>query len=162
MIDKKGRIFGVVSLVDLFAVVMVGAIVAFVYFNVGSARFELDDEQAVLITFFHPTLEDFTVHAVDIGAPVINDANETFMGYVVGVDIADSISFMPDIHGMEVASPMQGYSSIAITSRVYGRISGGAVVLGGNIYGVGTEIIIWAGRAKTMLHISDVRVEDLT
>ncbi|MCL2223415.1 MAG: DUF4330 domain-containing protein [Defluviitaleaceae bacterium] len=160
MLDKKGRLFGKVSVVDLFAVVMVAAIVAVVYFNIGGrAHLNVGAEQPVLITFFNPALHDFTVNAIEIDTPVIDDVNATFLGTVVGVEVGDSISFMPDIHGNEVASPMEGHSSVAITSRVYGRISDGAVVLGGNVYGVGSEVIIWAGRAKTMLHISDVRAE---
>jgi hypothetical protein len=160
MLDKKGRIFGKVSLVDIFAVVVIGAVIAVVYFNAGaSGRPEVGGEQAVLITFYNPALHDFTVEAVELGTPVINDANNTFMGNVVNVEIADSVNFFPNIHGNEIGTPMEGFSSIAITSRVYGRMSGGAVVLGGNIYGVGTEIIIWAGKAKTMLHISDVQAE---
>jgi hypothetical protein len=77
----------------------------------------------------------------------------------VDIQIDESISYMPDVNGIEVASPMEGYSSVSITSRVNGRISDGAVVLGGNVYGIGAEVIIWAGRAKTMLLISDVQLE---
>jgi len=161
MIDNKGRLFGKVSVVDLFAVVIIAAVIAVVYFNVGaSGRPVTGAGQPVLITFFSPALHDCAAHAVEIGAPVIDDVNETFLGRVVSVEIDESISFMPDIHGNEVASPMEGHSSIYITSRVNGRLSDGAVVLGGNVYGIGTEVIIWAGRAKTMLHISDIQAEE--
>ena len=160
MLDKKGRLFGKVSLVDLFAVVVIAAIIAVVYFNVGGRRhIDAGAVQPVYITFFNPALHDFTVHAVEVGRAVIDDVNETFLGTVVGVEIGDSINFMPNIYGNEVASTMDGFSSIHITSRVYGRMSGGAVVLGGNVYGVGSEVIIWAGHAKTMLNISEVRTE---
>ncbi|MCL2577401.1 MAG: DUF4330 domain-containing protein [Defluviitaleaceae bacterium] len=160
MLDKKGRLFGKVSVVDLFAVVVIAAIIAVVYFNVGGrSHINPGTEQPVLITFFNPALHDFTANAVEIGAVVIDDVNETFLGRVVDVEIGESVSFMPDIHGIETASPMEGHSSVYITSRVNGRISDGAVVLGGNVYGIGSEVIIWAGRAKTMLHISDVRAE---
>ncbi|MCL1863011.1 MAG: DUF4330 domain-containing protein [Defluviitaleaceae bacterium] len=161
MIDKKGRLFGLVSLIDLFAVAVVAAVVAVVYFNVGaSGRPVVGAEQPVYITFFSPALEDFTVNALAENTPVIDDANGTFLGTVVSVAVGESIAIMPDMHGNEVASPMDGFYSVAITSRVYGGTTGGAVVLGGNVYAVGEEVIIWAGRAKTMLHISDIRVEE--
>jgi len=158
MIDDKGRLFGKVSIVDLFAIIVVGAVIAVVYFNVGaSGRPQTSAEQAVYITFFHPALEDFTVGALEMDAPVINDTNDTFMGRVVGWEVGDSISFMTDIHGNEIATPHGYRSSVAIMARVYGRLTEGAVVLDGNIYSVGTEVVIWAGMAKTMLHISDIR-----
>ncbi|MCL1884224.1 MAG: DUF4330 domain-containing protein [Defluviitaleaceae bacterium] len=158
MIDNKGRLFGKVSVVDLFAIVIIAMIIAVVYFNVGASGRPVTQgsEQAVYITFFNPALQNFTVDALEIGAPVIDDANDTFLGRVVAIEVGDSISFMPDIHGNEVASPMEGYSSVSITARVDARISEGAPVLGGNVYGVGSEVIIWAGRAKTMLHISEI------
>lgn len=159
MLDKQGRLFGKISLVDLFAIIVIAAVIAVVYFNVGAGRrFIVGAEQPVYITFFHPALEDFTVNAIEQGAPVINDANDTFMGNVVNVQIGESISLMPDVHGIETASPMEGFSSVYITSRVYGGVTDGAVVLGGNVYGVGLEVIIWAGRAKTQLFISEVRI----
>jgi len=160
MIDNKGRLFGKISLVDLFALAVIAAIVAVIYFGVGGrAHIAAGDVQPILITFFNPALEDFTVDALEIGAPVIDDGNENYLGTVVNLQRGESISIMPDIHGTEVASPMEGYSSVYITARVYGRISDGAVVIGGNVYGVGLEVIIWAGRAKTMLHISSIQVE---
>ena len=160
MIDKQGRFFGKVSVVDLFAVAVVAAIIAVVYFNFGaSGHLVTSDEQPVLITFYNPALHDFTVNAVEIDAPVIDDTNETFLGRVVDIEIGESVNFMPDVNCNEVASVMDGYSSISITARVNGRISDGAVVLGGNVYGIGAEVIIWAGRAKTMLLISDVQIE---
>ncbi|MCL2048614.1 MAG: DUF4330 domain-containing protein [Defluviitaleaceae bacterium] len=161
MIDNKGRLFGKISLVDLFVFTVLAAVIAVVYFNVGTgSRPVTGAEQSVLITFYNPALHDFTVQAVEIGARVINDTNETFMGTVEDIVIGDSVSFMPAVDGHEVATPMEGFSSIYITSRVQGRLSEGAVVLGGNVYGVGEEIIIWAGRAKTMLNISDIRLAD--
>ena len=160
MIDNKGRLFGKVSVVDLFVVVVLAAVIAVVYFNFGSgSRPVTGAEQPILITFFNPALHDFTVNALRENTPVINDTNETFMGTVVGIEVGESISFMPDIHGNEVSSPMEGFSSVYITSRVDGRISDGAVVLNGNVYGIGEEVIIWAGRAKTMLNISNITEE---
>ncbi|MCL1877832.1 MAG: DUF4330 domain-containing protein [Defluviitaleaceae bacterium] len=160
MLDKKGRLFGKVSLIDLFAVIIIAAVIAVVYFNVGGGRPIVGAEQYVLITFFNPVLHDFTVdaaeEAAERGLPVIDDANGVFLGNVVEVVRGDSISVMPNVHGIETVSHMPGHSSVYITSRVNGRLSDGAVVLGGNIYAVGSEVIIWAGSAKTMLHISEI------
>jgi len=161
MLDKKGRLFGRVSVVDLFVVIVLIGVFMVVYLNVGGREWAVVTGPArpVYITFFHPALEDFTVNALEYGAPVINDADGTFMGNVVGIKPGESVGFAPDRHGNEVASPMAGYSSVSIQSRVYGHISDGALVLAGNVYAVGEEIIIWAGAAKTMLLISEITVE---
>lgn len=158
MIDKQGRIFGKISVVDIFIVAIIAAVVAVVYFNVGAGGRPAvaGPARPVYVTFFHPALEDFTVNAIALNVPVINDSTGSFMGTVVGVERGDSINFLPDVHGNEIASPMEGYSSVSITSRVYAHLTNGAAVIEGNIYGVGTEIIIWAGKAKTHLQIAEI------
>ena len=158
IIDNKGKLFGKVSLIDIFAVVVLGMVFLVVYttFGFGSRPVVTGGEQPVKITFFMPALENFTVEAIEMGARVENDTDGTFMGHVVGIDIGESINFMPDMDGREVASPMEGYSSVTIQSLVYGQLVDGLLLLDGNLYGSGTTIIIWAGKAKMMLQISDI------
>lgn len=158
IVDDKGRLFGKISLIDIFAVVVLVMVVAVVYLNfgLGTRPVATGPEQPVIITFFIPALENFTVEALEIGAPVENDTDGTFMGHVIGFEVGESISFMPDANGNEVASPMEGFSSVTIQSQVYGRFVDGTLLLGGNLYGSGTTVIIWAGRAKMMLQVSDI------
>jgi len=158
IIDNKGRLFGKISLIDIFAlsVLIMVFLVVYLNFGIGSRPVVTGGEQPVKITFFVPALENFTVEAIEMGARVENDTDGTFMGHVIGIDIGESINFMPDMHGREVASPMEGFSSVTIESLVYGQLVDGLLLLDGNLYGSGTTIIIWAGRAKMMLQISDI------
>lgn len=158
ILDNKGRLFGKISLIDIFAAAVLIMVFLVVYMNIdiGTRPRVTGGEQPVKITFFTPALENFTVEAIDMGARVENDTDGTFMGHVVGIDIGESINFMPDIDGREVASPMEGFSSVTIESVVNGQLVDGLLLLDGNLYGSGTTIIIWVGRAKMMLQISDI------
>jgi len=158
IIDAKGRLFGKISLIDIFAVAVVTMVFLVVYttFGFGSRPVVTGAQQPVMITFFIPALEDFTVDAIEMGARVENDTDGTFMGNVVNIEIGESINFMPDQDGREVASPMEGFSSVTIQSLVYGQLVDGLLLLDGNLYGSGTTIIIWAGKSKMMLQISDI------
>ncbi|MCL2564600.1 MAG: DUF4330 domain-containing protein [Defluviitaleaceae bacterium] len=158
IIDKKGRLFGKISLIDIFAVVVLIMVFMVVYLNIGTnARAAAAGrEQPVVITFFKDSLENFTVEALERGARVENDTDGTFMGNIINIEVGESINFMPDIDGNEVASPMEGHSSVTIQTQVMGRMVDGTVLLNGNLYGNGTQIIIWAGIAKIQLFITDV------
>ena len=158
IIDDKGRLFGKISLIDIFAAAVLIMIFMVVYLNIGTnARVAAAGrEQPVVITFFKDALEHFTVEALELGVRVENDTDGTFMGYITSIEIGESINFMPDIDGNEVASPMEGFSSVTLQTRVNGRMADGTVLLGGNLYGAGTQIIIWAGIAKIQLFITDV------
>jgi len=158
IIDQKGKLFGVISLIDIFAVVVLAMVLLVVYttFGFGTRPIVTGAEQPVKITFFTSDLQDFTVNAIQMGARVENDTDGTFMGNVVGIEIGESISFMPDQDGREVASSMEGRSSVTIESVVYGQLVDGLLLLEGNLYGSGTTIIIWVGKAKMQLQISDI------
>ncbi|MCL2204266.1 MAG: DUF4330 domain-containing protein [Defluviitaleaceae bacterium] len=160
MIDKKGRLFGKVSLVDVFAAVVLIAVFFVVHFTVGARQAPgLGAEQPILITFFHPTLEDFTAETFTLGVPTLDYEARIHMGYVVAIEIGESIRFMPDRQGNEVASPMEGRSSVRLQTRVMGRMSHGAAVLGGEMYVVGDRVFLWAGTTWAIIHISDIQPE---
>ena len=159
MIDDKGRLFGKVSLIDIFVLVVLALVFMVVYLQIGtnSKAAIKESDQLIQITFYKEALENFTVNAIENGARVENDTNATFMGNVVDVEIGESVNYMPDVNGKEIASPMEGFSNVKITTEVMGKISEGSALLNGNLYGAGTKIIIWVGKAKMELFISDVR-----
>ena len=159
MIDDKGRLFGKISLIDIFVLIVLGLVFLVVYFQIGtnSKAATRESDQLIQITFYKEALEDFTVKALKEGARVENDTNATFMGNIVNLEIGESVNYMPDVNGREIASPMEGFSSVTITTEVMGKLSDGSALLSGNLYGAGTQIIIWAGKAKMQLYISDVQ-----
>jgi hypothetical protein len=157
MLDDKGRLFGKVSLVDLFAVVVVAAVFYVVYtFTSADERHEAGEERYVTLTFFTPLVHGFTARAVETGVPVIDDDGAIFLGHVTGTEIGEGVRFLPDRLGNEVASSIEGYNSLKIRTRVRAPMTHGAVLLGGNVYAVGSEAHIWAGNVRVVVHISDI------
>ena len=159
MIDDKGRLFGKISLIDIFVLIVLALVFMVVYFQIGtnSKAAVRESDQPLQITFYKEALENFTVNALKEGARVENDTNATFMGNIVAIEVGESVNYMPDANGNEIASPMEGYSSVKITTEVMGKLSDGSALLNGNLYGSGCQIIIWAGKAKMQLYITDVQ-----
>ncbi|MDR2898983.1 MAG: DUF4330 domain-containing protein [Clostridiales bacterium] len=160
ILDNRGRVLGKVSIIDIFVVVVLISVFAVAYLKFGnnSKSAVREPEQAVRITFYKEALEDFTVSSIEEGAPVVNDTNGTFMGNIEEIIVGESINYLPDINGAEQPSVMEGYSSVAIVTEVNGRMSEGALLLNGNLYGSGSKCIIWAGKAKIQLMIKDIEV----
>jgi hypothetical protein len=160
ILDNKGRLFGRVSIIDIFVIAVLVSVFAVAYLKFGnnSKSAVREPEQAVRIIFYKEALEDFTVSSIEMGAPVVNDTNGTLMGNVKEINIGESVNYLPDINGVEQPSPMEGYSSVEIVTEVNGRISEGALLLNGNLYGSGSKCIIWAGKAKIQLMIKDIEV----
>ena len=155
MLDKKGRLFGYISIVDLFAVVMVGAIF-FAVWSLAGSRPVLEGEQDIYVTFRVAAVQDFTARALQLDVPVMDDDGGIHLGRVVDFLIGDSEVFLPDRAGHMVATTMAGYHSVALTTRVPGRLTDGAVVLGGRLYAVGSEVHLWAGGVRMIMYVVEI------
>lgn len=157
MIDDKGRLFGKISIIDIFIILVIISVVLVAYFKFGNKSYSgvREKEQLVHMKFFTPEVEDFTL-IVEEGDNVVNETNGSNLGKVVEVNIGDSLVISPDSEGKLIPSAKEGYSSMEITSEVMGRITEGSVVVDGNIYSSGSEIVIRAGDAKIFLKISDI------
>ena len=155
MIDKKGRLFGVVSVVDLFAVLMVGAIF-FAVFSLARSRPVLEGEQDVAMTFYVAAVQDFTARALVSDVPVMDDNGGISLGRVTGFDVGDAVYFLPDRMGNMVAASPQGYHSVTLHTQVRGRMTDGAIVLNGRLYAIGSEVHLWAGGVRMIMYISAI------
>jgi hypothetical protein len=158
MIDKKGRLFGKVSLVDLFAVVVIAAVFFVVYLYAGGrGRLELSEAQPVTITFYHPALQDFIAYHLTADVPVMDDDAGTYMGQVSAITLGESIHFSPNRQGQMIQTAIQGRYAVYIQTRVQGQLHNGAVVLNGTVYAIGDEVHLWAGDTRIIAHISNIQ-----
>lgn len=158
ILDDKGRLFGKVSIIDIFVLIMIAAIILVAYFKFGNttAIGAKGPEQLVHIKFFTPSVENFTAEVLNEGDIVVNETNNNPMGKVVDIKTGESVMFSPDENGNLIASSLEGYSALEITSEVMGKLNEGSVVINGNLYTTGSEIVIRAGKAKLFLKISGI------
>jgi len=155
ILDDKGRLFGKVSIIDIFVLITVVAIVFVAVFQFGR-RTSAATIETVQIEFRMDALEDFTVRAVSVGDIISDDANGNFLGDIINIEVGESIVYDFGDSGELVRSSMDNYSSIVMTTEVVASYLDGSVIIGGNMYTTGTLIIIRAGNARIQLNISNI------
>jgi len=167
IIDKNGRLFGKVSVIDALIVVFIlaaGIFFAARYMSsrnnpigAGSALDELE------ITFYSEEVNNFVVDAIKEGDAAKEYAQYASFGNVVKVEIADSITWVGDSNGIIYPSSKDGnYSSITVTTRARGKINAIGFELDGSTYFVGKTVIMQFGKAGFQGRISGVeRVADI-
>jgi len=167
IIDKSGRLFGKVSVIDVLIIVLIvaaGFFFATRYFSNSSSPIgpgsSLDELE---ITFYSEEVNNFDVDAIKIGDPAMEYAQYASFGNVVNVEKADSISWVGDFDGIITPSSKDGYfSSVTVTTRARGRISDIGFELDGTNYFVGRTVILQFGKAGFQGRISSVeRVADI-
>ncbi|MCL2187394.1 MAG: DUF4330 domain-containing protein [Defluviitaleaceae bacterium] len=157
MLDKKGRIFGKVSLIDIFAVVMLAAVFFVVYFTIGGRNVPTPEEaRYVQLTFFAPAVDDFTALSLAENTRVMDDDGAIFMGMVTDVTVGDSIFYESDRYGNTVRLHYAGFNSVYVSARIRAPVTEGAVVLGNRVYAIGDEVLAWVGNVRLIVHISHI------
>ena len=158
ILDDKGRLFGKISIIDIFVLITVAAIIIVGVLKFGNTSHTAirAREETIHIQFYMNALENFTVNAIKIGDIVSDDSNSNFLGNIVDIDVSESIEHDFSEAGILVASGIDNYSSILLTSEVRAQYLDGSVIINGNMYTTGSLIIIRAGNAKIQLHISDI------
>ncbi|MDR3120456.1 MAG: DUF4330 domain-containing protein [Clostridiales bacterium] len=167
MIDKNGKLFGKVSVVDVLVVVLILA--AGIFFaarylssrdNPISAGGALDELE---IRFYSEEVNDFVADAIKEGDAAKEYAQYANFGTVTKVEKADSITWVGDFDGIINPSSKDGYySSVTVTTRARGKINAIGFDLDGTTYFVGKTVIMQFGKAGFQGRISGVeRVSDL-
>jgi len=163
VLDGKGRLFGVVSVVDLFAVVVLVAI-GYAVFSAAQSRAGnragISDEQWVEITFVSHEACAFAAERLVAGGNALHGRGSHHLGRVTHVETGESFRFVHDTQGNEIAAANPGFVSVTVRTRLLTRLSDGAPMIGGNLYPVGSDLQIWVGNAVFTVYVAAIQPEE--
>lgn len=159
IIDKEGRLFGKISLIDIITLILF-LIIGFLFFkqlgviNNNKTAVALDN---VEIVFYQEEVNDFTANSVKLGNPSKETLKNINFGEVQDIKIDESISWDKDPDGKQVSSSRDGYNSVYITTHTKGKLTSNGVVLGGEEYYVGQTIMFKVGNAMFYGDIAEIQ-----
>jgi len=169
IIDKQGKLFGKINIIDfLIVVILIGAIAL-----IGVKTFmpsvgengELIGKNSEKVTatveFFAEEISEFVLDdTIKIGDTVIEVGTENEIGKVTDVEYSDSVSLGTNADGEWVQSSKPGFKSVRITCEGEVDPYEHGFKLKGAKYYIGHTTTIAAGRAKLYLRISDIKYEN--
>lgn len=150
VIDNKGRVFGKVSIIDIFFVIIVLVLGALVLFKLGflsSDQGLVGNENKIEIVFYQEEINDFSANNVHIGDPASEALQNIGFGNVIDVKIGESISWDATVDGTQTPASREGYSSIYITMEANGSLGSNGINIGGSTYYIGQTITLRAGNS---------------
>ena len=157
MIDEKGKIFGFVSLIDVFVVITIALISLFGIFAFGGQGISAFAQPiSIEISFLIENLETFTADSVFIGDPVLDNHTGSDLGVIINIDRSPTIEYHPDVNGIMTASYLPNHYRLEITSRFYGHNWHNGIWVNGTTFFVGETIVIRAGNTNIFTHISNL------
>lgn len=163
MLDKKGKLFGVVSVIDILVAVGLATIVAFGMFQLagGTGIGIMDTPQPVSISFSTAAnLEWFTAHRIEIGDPVWDHFTEMTFGNVTHFERVPAVEYHPNQEGLLVESLLPDFYSLQITSQFEAFPTSNGLWTNGHVFAVGERIVIRVGDTNVYSNISDITFLD--
>lgn len=160
IIDKNGKFFGKISIVDILLVIMFIAVLLFSLNKIGlfSPKDALvNNYDKIELVFYQEEMNTFTANNVTIGDPATESLQNSSFGNVTEVQIDDSVSWGSDIDGTQVSTSKEGYSSIYIHLDSSGTVGPNSLTIGGSSYYIGETITLRVGNSIFFGQIYDAK-----
>lgn len=156
MIDKNGKLFGKINLIDFIIILVVIALVAFVALKVVDKGNEGANLSQVRISFFGDETPDYVAKVLENGTSVLDSTENVTLGTVESFEVGAPMGYDTNANGEVQQVVRQGYNSISLSVIGTGELTEHGVTINGVLYGVGHTLVIYAGKAKLYMKISGI------
>jgi len=139
LIDNKGRIFGLINIIDLLVILLIVAVVG---------RFTLRQKQQsagavtknIEVVVHVKEVRDATCNVIKVGDIVKETKTNAVLGKITNVKVVPSETLVETADGQVVVAPNPVYKDMYITLSGAGSAGENAIVLGSNEIRVGTTL----------------------
>lgn len=150
IIDKRGKLFGKISIIDLLILLLLVVVAGFGYKYMSSrgAGQEASQTEKFVIVFYGEEAPEFAVKAVKVGDVARDLQGGTVFGSIVqDVKAEKPKKFIDNEKGETVALARDGYVSYFMTVEGEGVIRDTGIAIGGSEFQMGKTLTIKVGSA---------------
>ncbi|MGI6776488.1 MAG: DUF4330 domain-containing protein [Acetivibrionales bacterium] len=159
IVNKKGRLFGKVNVIDLFVMLVIIAVIAgvgYTYINRNKEASFSRNLEDIQVEFYQEEVNDFTAKSIKIGDPVRESVQNASFGRVTDIKIEEAVSWIKTGDGKNISAPKPGYSSVYITMEAKGIIGSNGVTIDNSVYRIGQTMVLYVGNSAFWGRISDI------
>lgn len=159
MVDKNGKLFGKVNLIDFLIVLVVILGIVFVALRATGVvgKDEAPPPTPVMMSFFGTEVPDYVVDNLKVGDAVYDYNYDAIIGYVAGWEEDDPLGYIVDDLGEVHSVKNEGERSL--TLKIISNVSFGedfGATIDGHLYGIGHTTLIYAGLSKFYIKVSGI------
>lgn len=136
LFDKKGKLFGKISIVDILIVVIIIAVIGGVYYKFGRSgtvtAFTKTDK--IQVSFYSETLPKYVVNSIKIGDIARDRVQNVVIGKVTNIKIGPDIQTEPNSQGIVTLSSRPDYCSVTVVVEGQGIDAPSGATFGGVEY----------------------------
>lgn len=154
-IDKKGKLFGKISIVDILIIIVVIVFAVGFMFKVRSVKtvtpFTSTDK--IQIEVINNDMQGSQLDYIKVGDEIIDNVQNVSLGKVTKIEKSKSLVYTNDSEGNIVESTRNGYYSVKFTAIGSGLDTGKGVTFGSSQYFVGKFFAVRIGNVLTSVRI---------
>ncbi len=162
IIDKKGKLFGKINIIDLLIILVLVAAVAVAgvrFLTAGDAEKKKAEEPDLLrFTYYAEEVNDWVADSVKVGDELFDATYAQEVGEVTDIVLGVPETYGINAEGQYVPAPREGFHSIKIVSEVRGTKTDIGAEINEHLYGVGHSMVLYAGDAKIYLRLMDIEL----
>ena len=147
MIDKKGKLFGKINIVDLLFVLLIVAVACVTVYKFGFSTHKNINQTDTKIQYVLKVsgVRDFTADSINVGDEIYDDESDKFIGVVEAVEKKQAMDHIAKQDGTIVYAEKGDRYDVYVTVESDARIiNGGFFANGTKEIGVFSDIIIYS------------------
>ncbi len=160
LVDKKGKLFGLINIVDLCVILVVLVAIGAIYFkfNLSSHSDIAASNDKVVVTFKVTSVRDFTAKQFETGDKLFLDEDDSFIGEVVRVSEEPSADYIKTIDGKIKKAQQPDKFDVYVDVECSAYIDGDKVYIhGGKQLYLEQENIYYTDTVQTTAKIVDIK-----
>lgn len=158
-IDKEGKLFGKVSIIDIIVILAIVVAAFGVYNRFASANSKVETvTQSIEYTMIVKGVRQGTVDALGKGGQVFEATTKEYFGEIVETDYAGAVDYEEMQNGEIKNVELPEKYDVTVTVRIDGKVNDSGYYTGSNaVLNVGSRHIFYSKYAKTTGEIMSVK-----
>lgn len=158
--DKNGKIFGKISIIDLFAIILVLAVVIGIGVRYGAkATTAVQSSEKFECVIEVANVREFTVKALEKGGVITDKKSEIELGEIVSVETEPALFQSTTADGRIIETELPERYNCIVTIVANGKVSDDAYIMDdSNELSVGRNIELYSKYVKTSGDIKSVKM----
>lgn len=136
LFDKKGKLFGKISVVDILIIVIILAVAGGVYYKFGKSGTAsvFTKTETIQVSFYSESLPKYVVDSIKTGDIAKDRVQNVAIGKVVDIIIGPDLQVEPNSEGKVVMSSRPDYCSVTVVAEGQGIYASSGATFGGVEY----------------------------
>jgi len=134
IIDKKGKLFGKISIIDICIVLILVLCLGAAYMRFAGGMTDITAKNVTIeYTYEVKNIRMYTVEALERGGDIYKrSAGEDYMGMIVNVEHSANKDFVADVDGVYKTTGIPGRYDAIVTIQTQGKLMNSAIYTSSN------------------------------